>query len=102
MARSKSLPTIWEVPDDLWERVEWLLHEYDPPKTTITSRVAKLSTGTATKTTSAESAKRNSIRRARRNIRRDDTWSKELWPGYPNAVACWRATRGRAKTTWHS
>jgi len=38
MARSKSLPTIWEVPDDLWERVEWLLHEYDPPKTTGRSR----------------------------------------------------------------
>lgn len=38
MARSKSLPTIWEVPDGLWERVEWLLHEYDPPKTTGRSR----------------------------------------------------------------
>lgn len=38
MARSKSLPTIWEVPDDLWERIEWLLNEYDPPKTTGRSR----------------------------------------------------------------
>lgn len=38
MARSKSLPTIWEVPDGLWERVEWLLREYDPPKTTGRSR----------------------------------------------------------------
>ena len=34
MARSKSLPTIWEVPDELWERIEWLINEYDPPKTT--------------------------------------------------------------------
>ncbi len=23
MARSKCLPAIWEVPDDLWERIEW-------------------------------------------------------------------------------
>ena len=38
MARSKCLPTIWEVPDDLWERIEWLLEEYDPPKTTGRSR----------------------------------------------------------------
>jgi putative transposase len=38
MARSKSLPTIWEVPDDLWERIEWLINEYDPPKTTGRSR----------------------------------------------------------------
>jgi hypothetical protein len=38
MARSKSLPTIWEVSDGLWERVEWLLREYDPPKTTGRSR----------------------------------------------------------------
>lgn len=34
IARSKPLPTIWEVPDDLWERLEWLLSEYDPPKPT--------------------------------------------------------------------
>jgi putative transposase len=38
MARSNSLPTIWEVPDDLWERIEWLLNQYDPPKTTGRSR----------------------------------------------------------------
>ncbi len=38
MARSKSLPTIWEVPDDLWARIEWLLNEYDPPKSTGRSR----------------------------------------------------------------
>lgn len=38
MARSKCLPTIWEVPNDLWERIEWLLNEYDPPKTTGRSR----------------------------------------------------------------
>ncbi len=34
------------------------------------------------------------------DIRRGDTWLKERWPGYPNAEACWRATRGRAETTW--
>jgi hypothetical protein len=31
-APSKSFPTIWEVPDDLWERIEWLLNEHYPPK----------------------------------------------------------------------
>jgi transposase len=38
MARNKSLPTIWELPDDLWELIEWLINEYDPPKTTGRSR----------------------------------------------------------------
>lgn len=38
MARSKSLATIWEVPNDLWERIEWLLNEYDPPKPTGRTR----------------------------------------------------------------
>lgn len=38
MARSKCLPAIWEAPDDLWERIEWLLNEHDPPKTTGRSR----------------------------------------------------------------
>lgn len=34
MARKKQLPTLWEVPDDLWERIEPLLDELDPPKST--------------------------------------------------------------------
>lgn len=34
MAHSTTLPTIWEVPDDLWERVELLLNQFDPPKPT--------------------------------------------------------------------
>jgi putative transposase len=38
MARSKRLPTIWEVPDDLWERIQWLINEYDPPKPTGRTR----------------------------------------------------------------
>jgi putative transposase len=32
--REKPPPTIWEVPDDLWERIEPLIHELDPPKGT--------------------------------------------------------------------
>jgi hypothetical protein len=32
MAEVNLLPTIWELPDDLWERIESLLDEYDPPK----------------------------------------------------------------------
>ena len=33
-ARSKSLPTIWEVPDDLWERIKPILDEFWPRKPT--------------------------------------------------------------------
>jgi hypothetical protein len=28
------LPTIWRVPDELWEKIEPILREYDPPKAT--------------------------------------------------------------------
>jgi putative transposase len=28
----KDLPTLWEVPDELWARIESLLAEQDPPK----------------------------------------------------------------------
>lgn len=34
MARKKRQPTIWEVPDGLWERIEPLINELDPPKPT--------------------------------------------------------------------
>jgi putative transposase len=30
--RKRRLPTLWQVPDGLWERIEPLLHEADPPK----------------------------------------------------------------------
>ncbi len=35
----KPLPTIWRVPDELWERIEPILAEYDPPKRTGRPRV---------------------------------------------------------------
>ncbi len=31
MAQTTSLPTIWTVPDELWEHVAALLTQYDPP-----------------------------------------------------------------------
>jgi putative transposase len=34
MARKKRQPTIWQVPDDLWQRIEPLIREIDPPKAT--------------------------------------------------------------------
>lgn len=35
MAKGKKQPpTLWEVPDDLWERIEPLINELDPPKGT--------------------------------------------------------------------
>ena len=32
--KEKPLPTIWKVPDELWQKVEAVLGEYDPPKAT--------------------------------------------------------------------
>jgi transposase len=29
--RKKRIPTLWEVPDQLWERIEKLIDEFDPP-----------------------------------------------------------------------
>jgi putative transposase len=34
MGKKKRMPTIWEVPDELWERIEPLLQELDPAKET--------------------------------------------------------------------
>jgi hypothetical protein len=31
-ADSATILTLWASPDDLWERVEWLLDKFDPPK----------------------------------------------------------------------
>ena len=28
----KPMPTIWRVPDQLWEKIEPILKEHDPPK----------------------------------------------------------------------
>lgn len=35
----KPLPTIWRVPDKLWEKIEPILAEHDPPKRTGRPRV---------------------------------------------------------------
>ncbi len=37
--RKQRLPTLWEVPDDLWERIEPLLLSEHPPKGTGRKRV---------------------------------------------------------------
>ncbi len=34
MGRKKRMSTLWEVPDDLWEKIELILDDYDPPKET--------------------------------------------------------------------
>lgn len=39
MKKKKPLPTIWEVPDGLWERIEPLILEFDPPKETGRPRI---------------------------------------------------------------
>ena len=36
--QEKPPPTIWRVPDDLWEKIEPILEQYDPPKRTGRSR----------------------------------------------------------------
>jgi transposase len=35
----ETLPTIWEVPDDLWELIKEVLDRYDPPKWTGRHRI---------------------------------------------------------------
>ena len=39
MGRSETLPTIWEIPDDLWEQVHPVILQMDPPKLTGRKRV---------------------------------------------------------------
>jgi len=39
MSEQKPLPTIWRTPDELWEKIEPILADYDPPKSTGRSRV---------------------------------------------------------------
>ena len=39
MVEGKPLPTIWDVPDDLWERIEPVILELDPPKSKGRNRV---------------------------------------------------------------
>ena len=36
---TKELPTLWEVPDELWARIEPVLAEQDPPKRTGRKRI---------------------------------------------------------------
>ena len=38
-AQMKPLPTIWRVPEELWESIEPILEEHDPPKSTGRPRV---------------------------------------------------------------
>jgi len=37
--QQKPLPTIWRTPDQLWEKIEPILQEHDPPKNTGRPRV---------------------------------------------------------------
>ena len=39
MVEWKPLPTIWDVPDDLWERIGPVILEMDPPKSKGRKRV---------------------------------------------------------------
>lgn len=34
MTRKKRMPTLWQVPDELWERISKLIDAHDPPKHT--------------------------------------------------------------------
>ena len=39
MGKRETLPTIWEIPDDLWERIEPVILELGPPKAKGRKRV---------------------------------------------------------------
>ena len=39
MGKSESLPTNWEIPDDLWQRIEPVILRLDPPKAKGRKRV---------------------------------------------------------------
>lgn len=39
MSEQKPLPTIWPTPDELWEIIEPILKEHDPPKSTARPRI---------------------------------------------------------------
>ena len=39
MEDKRVLPTIWRVPDELWEKMEPIIAEYDPPKHTGRKRI---------------------------------------------------------------
>jgi len=39
MLQEKPAPTIWHVPDGLWETLEPILKEHDPPRSTGRSRI---------------------------------------------------------------
>lgn len=39
MEEQQALESIWEVPDDLWEKIERVLLAANPPKTTERKRV---------------------------------------------------------------
>ena len=37
--KSEALPTIWEIPDDLWDQIHPVILQMDPPKSTGRKRV---------------------------------------------------------------
>ncbi len=39
MGKRETLPTIWEIPDDLWDQIHPVILEMDPPKSTGRKRV---------------------------------------------------------------
>ena len=37
--KNQTLPTIWEIPDDLWKQIHLVILEMDPPRSTGRKRV---------------------------------------------------------------
>ncbi len=37
--KPNELPTIWRVPDDVWQQIKPLVDQYDPPKSTGRKRI---------------------------------------------------------------
>lgn len=80
VAEQKPLPTIWRTSDKLWEIIEPILQEYDPPTSAGPPRVDQRAAFDAI------------IFRMRREIsatRRGDGWWNVRWAGFRSVEPYW-------------
>ncbi len=121
MGKQETLETIWEVPDELWERVEPIILEEDPPKVRgrkradprqmltgiifrlrrgmIILRAVELPPDTAINRTSDASVRKSRTPLATSGIRRAGGLWNGRWHGSPSTVRFWSDTTRRRPIT---